>query len=228
MVSIITIILAGVTVCSYLLCYLMGVLYGWEMVYPCVFLLPIFMYCRNNQRYQLGLWITTSVALIARIVILTLIGTYHSELIVRPLSMEQDIVRQYCGVVTVYGWFIWFIVCGVMSIMSINDTCKNIHVFSKLDNNNGDFHKDLNVLGVTTAFIIVAQVTAIVGYSLRSVAINVVVQDGIIVILYITASWIQTDIIRRRKEKLIEDMKRIGNNNNESQNGNKESVNQGD
>lgn len=184
-----------------LLAYLMNMLYGWEMIFTALLLLPIYAYAKSNKRIINAFICVQTLMLFVRYAVSTIIGVKFPD-IVKPISMDDTIIKQFSGLSTIAGWFIWLALTGVIVYVTAKSSSAQCKTIKELENSKPIIHA-INLFSVTTVIVIISIVVAGQAYALNGYYWNLLVFVLVAIMIAIAVYAMQINIIRERKEQII-------------------------
>lgn len=184
-----------------LLAYLMNMLYGWEMIFTALLLLPIYAYAKSNKRVMNTFICIQTIALFARYAVSTVVGVKFTN-IVKPISMDDTLIKQFSGITTIVGWFIWLALTGGIVYVTAKSCSAQCKTIKELENSKSIIHA-INLFSVTTVIVIISVVVAGQAYALNDYYWNLLVFVLVAIMIAIAVYAMQINIIRERKEQII-------------------------
>lgn len=184
-----------------LLAYLMNMIYGWELIFTALFLLPIHAYAKSNKCIVNMFLNTQTAMLIIRYGVSTIVA-FKVDDVSLPITMDDLIIRQFAGIVTIVGWFIWLAVTGCVVYVTAKSQSAKCKTIKELERSKPIIHA-INLFSVTTVIVIVSVIVAGQAYTLNEYYWNLLVFVAVAVMVAIAVYGMQINIICERKEQII-------------------------
>lgn len=197
----ITMVVFIVMINMYLFAYLAGMVCGWELIFPFVMAVPIYAYERSQNKVWLALFTTQCVGILSRIALTSYVGLTQSG-VTLPLTMDQTLVRQFCGMSNIIAWLLWYIIAGLFMIVTAKNSLVMAKTIKAIDRNRHIIHAT-NLFSVTTVIVIIQLTVSIQAYALNEQYANMIVFIGIILVTSVACYIMQTQLIRDRKTEIL-------------------------
>ena len=165
------------------LAYASNILFLWELIPLALLLLPIYLYCRKRKVLNVYFAVGT-IYTGARFYMNMLLSKQHADKILLPVSIDQQIIRQFTGLTVIIALFIWYTYILYATLISINDiytkaeSCREL-----LSNKQIQIFK--NLFKSTTVVVLLEIILMVWLYDLTSVTIRMLTFVLIIYIMYL-------------------------------------------
>lgn len=165
------------------LAYASNILLLWELIPLALLLLPVYLYCR--QRKVLNVYFAVGTLYTgARFYMNMLLAKQHADKVLLPISIDQQIVRQFTGMTVIIALFIWYAYILYATLISINDIYTKTELYEELLTNK-KIQLFKNLFNTTTVVVLFEIMLMIWLYDLTSVTVRILTFMLIIYIMYL-------------------------------------------
>lgn len=179
---ILSIVMGFIFIAITFLAYASNILFLWELIPLALLLLPVYLYCRKRKVLNVYFAIGT-IYTGARFYMNMLLSKQHADKILLPISIDQQIVRQFTGMTVIISLFIWYTYILYATLISINDIYTKAESYEELlVNKKIQIFK--NLFKSTTAIVLLEIILMVWLYDLTSVTVRMLTFALIIYIMY--------------------------------------------
>lgn len=179
---ILSIVIGFIFITITFLAYASNILFLWELIPLALLLLPVYLYCRKRKVLNVYFAVGT-IYTGARFYMNMLLSKQHADKILLPISIDQQIIRQFTGMTVVISLFIWYTYILYATLVSINDIYTKAESYEELSVN-----KQIRIfknLFKSTAVVVLLEIISMVWlYDLTSVTIRMLTFVLITYIMY--------------------------------------------
>ena len=179
---IISIVMGFIFIAVTFLAYASNILFLWELIPLALLLLPVYLYCRKRKVLNVYFAVGT-IYTGARFYMNMLLSKQHADMILLPISIDQQIIRQFTGMTVIISLFIWYTYILYATLISINDIYTKAEVYEELlANKRIQIFK--NLFKSTTVVVLLEIILMVRLYDLTSVRVRMLTFALIIYIMY--------------------------------------------
>lgn len=180
---ILSIVIGFIFITVTFLAYASNILFLWELIPLALLLLPVYLYCRKrkvlNVYFAVGMIYTG-----ARFYMNMLLSKQHADKILLPISIDQQIIRQFTGMTVIIALFIWYTYILYATLITINDIYTKAESYEELVSNK-KIQIFKNLFKSTTVVILLEILLMVWLYDLTSVTVRMLTFVLIIYIMYL-------------------------------------------
>ena len=179
---ILSIVIGFIFITITFLAYASNILFLWELIPLALLLLPVYLYCRKRKVLNVYFAIGT-IYTGARFYMNMLLSKQHADKILLPISIDQQIIRQFTGMTVIMSLFIWYTYILYATLVSINDIYTKAESYEELAANK-KIQIFKNLFKSTTAVVLLEIILMVWLYDLTSVTVRMLTFALIIYIMY--------------------------------------------
>ena len=179
---IVSIVMGFIFITVTFLAYASNILFLWELIPLALLLLPVYLYCRKRKVLNVYFAVGT-IYTGARFYMNMLLSKQHADMILLPISIDQQIIKQFTGMTVIIALFIWYTYILYATLITINDIYTKAEVYEELSSNK-QIQRFKNLFKSTTVVVLLEILLMVWLYDLTSVTVRMLTFVLIIYIMY--------------------------------------------